>query len=54
MDIKEVLLQWLINVLIKNFGSGIKIKIFLKKNELKNYKDQFSGTLIKEKYTHLS
>ena len=53
MDIKVDLLQWFINLLIKNILVVVlKIKIFLK-NQLKNYTNRLLENLVKEKYTHL-
>ena len=54
MDINVDLCQWYINVFDKNFsGSGIKMKIFLMKNQWKNYTIQLLENLIKEQYIHL-
>ena len=53
MDIKVDLLQWFINLLLKNLLVVVlKIKIFLK-NRLKNYTNQLLENLVKEKDTHL-
>ena len=54
MDINVDLLQWFKNVLIKKLLVAIsKMKIFLKKNQQKNYTRQLLENLMKEKYTHL-
>ena len=54
MDINVDLLQWFKNVLIKKLLVAIsKLKIFLKKNQQKNYTRQLLENLMKEKYTHL-
>ena len=42
MDIKEVLLLWFINVLVKKIsGSGVIIQLNETNNLLKNYTNQF-------------
>ena len=54
MDINVDLLQQFKNVLIKKLLVAIsKMKIFLKKNQQKNYTRQLLENLMKEKYTHL-
>ena len=54
LDIKKVLLQLLINFLIKKLlVVVVKMKIFLIKNLQKSYKNQLLECLIKGKYTHL-
>ena len=54
MDINVDLLQWFKNVLIKKLLVAIsKMKIFLKKNQQKNYTSQLLENLMIEKYTHL-
>ena len=46
MDIKEVFLQWFIKFVIKRLlVKELKIKIFLIKNQLKNYKKQLLQNL---------
>ena len=50
MDIKEVLLQWFINFLIKRFLPAVlKMRIFLVNNWHQNYTKQLLESLIKEK-----
>ena len=55
MDIKEVLLQWFKNFLIKSplLVMVLKMKICQTKNYLKNYKNQLLENLKSEKCTHL-
>ena len=51
MDINLDLLQWFINFLIKRLqAEQLKTKIFLIKNELKNYSNQLLKNSKKEKY----
>ena len=50
IDIEEVLRQWFINLLIKRLLVVIlKIKIFLIKNQQKNYTNQLLGNLRRKK-----
>ena len=54
MDINLDLLQWFINFLIKRLqAEQLKTKIFLIKNQLKNYANQLLKNSKKEKYNHL-
>ena len=54
MDIIADLLQWFINVLIKNLlVEQLKMELYLRKNRQKNYKNQLLENLGKEEYTHL-
>ena len=54
IDIKEVLLQWFINSLIKNLLAAVlKMRKFQTKSQLKNNKNQLLENLIKTKYIHL-
>ena len=51
MDINLDLLQWFINFLIKRLqAEQLKTKIFLIKNQLKNYANQLLKNSKKEKY----
>ena len=51
MDVKEILLQWFINSLIKKLVVVVlKMKICLIKNYQKNYTNQLLENLIKGKY----
>ena len=54
MDIKEALLQWFINILIKSFQVVmLKVKLCQTSNQVKNYTNQLLENLKNEKYTHL-
>ena len=53
MNIKEVLLQWFINFLIKSpHVLVLKMKLNKMNNQLKNCKNQLLENLKKEKYIH--
>ena len=54
MGMKEALLQWSINILIKNLQVVLlKKKLCRTKNQLNNYTHQLLENLKNEKYTHL-